>query len=65
MLIFERNNLTEMYLLKIGFLVFLFLVSSCKNQEENAPLDTNLEQAEQLFTNKEYRKAYYYSFKSF
>lgn len=60
MLIFERYNLTEMHLLKISFLAFLFLVSSCKNQEENPPLDANLEQAEQLFTNKEYRKAYYY-----
>lgn len=60
MLIFERYNLTEMHLLKIGLLAFLFLVSSCKNQEENPPLDANLEQAEQLFTNKEYRKAYYY-----
>ena len=60
MLIFERNNLIEMHLLKIGLLAFLFLVSSCKNQEENPPLDANLEQAEQLFTNKEYRKAYYF-----
>lgn len=54
-----------MYLFKIGFLAFLFLVSSCKNQEENAPLDANLEQAEQLFTNKEYRKAYYHYNQSF
>lgn len=60
MLIFERYNSTKMYLFKIGFLAFLFLVSSCKNQEENPPLDANLEHAEQLFTNKEYRKAYYY-----
>ena len=65
MLIFERNNLIEMHLLKIGLLAFLFLVSSCKNQEENPPLDANLEQAEQLFTNKEYRKAYYYYNQSF
>jgi len=38
-------------------LVFLSLFS-CKKQENNSPLDSNLELAEQLYTNKEYRKAY-------
>ena len=65
MLIFERNNLIEMHLLKIGLLAFLFLVSSCNNQEETPPLDANLEQAENLFATKQYRKAYYYYNQSF
>jgi len=54
-----------MHLLKIGLLAFLFLVSSCKNQEENPALDANLEQAENLFATKQYRKAYYYYNQSF
>ena len=63
--IFGRYNTIVMSCLKIGFLAFLFLISSCKNQEENPPLDSSLEQAEQLFTNKEYRKAYYFYNQSF
>ena len=54
-----------MSFLKIGFLAFLFLITSCKNQEENPALDTNLEQAENLFATKQYRKAYYYYNQSF
>lgn len=54
-----------MHLLKIGLLAFFFLVSSCKNQEENPALDANLEQAENLFATKQYRKAYYYYNQSF
>lgn len=65
MLIFGRYNTIVMSCLKIGFLAFLFLIFSCKNQEENPPLDASLEQAEQLFTNKEYRKAYYFYNQSF
>ena len=42
-----------------------FLLVYCKNQEENPPLDINLEQAEQLFANKEYRKAYSFYNQSF
>ena len=54
-----------MYFRKI-ILVFTFCcLFSCKNQEENPPLDSSLEQAEQLFTNKEYRKAYYFYNQSF
>lgn len=54
-----------MYFRKI-ILVFTFCcLFSCKNQEENSPLDANLEQAEQLFTNKKYRKAYYFYNQSF
>ncbi|MCW1148323.1 tetratricopeptide repeat-containing sensor histidine kinase [Flavobacterium lacisediminis] len=51
--------------LKIAFLAFLFLIISCKNQEENPALDANLEQAENLFATKQYRKAYYYYNQSF
>lgn len=51
--------------LKIGFLAFLFLVTSCKNKEENPALDSNLEQAEHLFASKQYRKAYFYYNQSF
>ncbi|WP_133607404.1 tetratricopeptide repeat-containing sensor histidine kinase [Flavobacterium cheniae] len=54
-----------MSFLKIGFLAFLFLITSCKNQEENPALDANLEQAENLFATKQYRKAYYYYNQSF
>lgn len=54
-----------MYFRKI-ILVFTFCcLFSCKNQEENPSLDSSLEQAEQLFTNKEYRKAYYFYNQSF
>jgi signal transduction histidine kinase len=49
-----------MSFLKIGFLAFLFLITSCKNQEEKPALDANLEQAEHLFESKEFRKAYYF-----
>lgn len=54
-----------MYFQKLIILVLFYGLFSCKNQEENPPLDANLEQAEQLFTNKEYRKAYYYYNQSF
>ena len=63
--IFGRYNPIVMSFLKIGFLAFLFLISSCKNQEENPALDANLEQAENLFATKQYRKAYYYYNQSF
>lgn len=63
--IFGRYNPIVMSCLKIGFLAFLFLITSCKNQEENPALDTNLEQAENLFATKQYRKAYYYYNQSF
>lgn len=63
--IFGRYNPIVMSFLKIGFLAFLFLITSCKNQEENPALDTNLEQAENLFATKQYRKAYYYYNQSF
>ena len=49
-----------MYFQKLIILLLFCCLFSCKNQEENPPLDTSLEQAEQLFTNKEYRKAYYF-----
>lgn len=49
-----------MYFQKLIILLLFCCLFSCKNQEENPPLDANLEQAEQLFTNKEYRKAYYF-----
>lgn len=65
MLIFGRYNPIVMSCLKIGFLAFLFLITSCKNQEENPALDANLEQAENLFATKQYRKAYYYYNQSF
>ena len=54
-----------MYFQKLIILLLFCCLFSCKNQEENPPLDANLEQAEQLFTNKEYRKAYYYYNQSF
>ncbi len=54
-----------MYFQKLIILLLFCCLFSCKNQEENPPLDTSLEQAEQLFTNKEYRKAYYYYNQSF
>lgn len=63
--IFGRYNPIVMSFLKIGFLAFLFLITSCKNQEENPALDANLEQAENLFATKQYRKAYYYYNQSF
>lgn len=63
--IFGRYNPIVMSFLKIGFLAFLFLITSCKNQEENPVLDANLEQAENLFATKQYRKAYYYYNQSF
>ena len=63
--IFGRYNPIVMSCLKIGFLAFLFLITSCKNQEENPALDANLEQAENLFATKQYRKAYYYYNQSF
>lgn len=65
MLIFGRYNPIVMSCLKIAFLAFLFLITSCKNQEENPALDANLEQAENLFATKQYRKAYYYYNQSF
>ncbi len=49
-----------MYFQKLLILFLFYNLFSCNNQEETPPLDANLEQAEQLFTNKEYRKAYYY-----
>ena len=63
--VFGRYNPIVMSFLKIGFLAFLFLITSCKNQEENPALDANLEQAENLFATKQYRKAYYYYNQSF
>lgn len=63
--IFGRYNPIVMSCLKIAFLAFLFLITSCKNQEENPALDANLEQAENLFATKQYRKAYYYYNQSF
>lgn len=54
-----------MYFQKLIILLLFCCLFSCKNQEENPPLDTSLEQAEQLFTNKEYRKAYYFYNQSF
>lgn len=54
-----------MYFQKLIILLLFCCLFSCKNQEENPPLDPSLEQAEQLFTNKEYRKAYYFYNQSF
>ena len=54
-----------MYFQKLLILFLFYNLFSCINQEETPPLDANLEQAEQLFTNKEYRKAYYYYNQSF
>lgn len=52
--------------LKKQLLFFLFCtLISCKNQEENPPLDSSLEKAEQLLSNKEFRKAYYHYNQSF
>ena len=54
-----------MYFQKLLILFLFYNLFSCINQEETPPLDANLEQAEQLFTNKEYRKAYYFYNQSF
>jgi signal transduction histidine kinase len=55
-----------MYLLKISILFIVCFLTSCqKNEQESLPLDSNLEQAENLFEAKEFRKAYYFYNQSF
>jgi len=54
-----------MYLQKLIILLVFCNLFSCKKKEETPPLDSNLEQAENLFATKQYRKAYYYYNQSF
>ena len=54
-----------MYLQKLIILLVFCGLFSCKEKEETPPLDSNLEQAENLFASKQYRKAYYYYNQSF
>ena len=50
---------------KFIILLLVFCFCSCNKKEESLPLDSNLEQAENLFATKQYRKAYYYYNQSF
>lgn len=50
---------------KFIILLVVFCFFSCNKKEESLPLDSNLEQAENLFATKQYRKAYYYYNQSF
>ena len=50
---------------KFIILLVVFCFFSCNKKEESIPLDSNLEQAENLFATKQYRKAYYYYNQSF